>query len=96
MTAQMDLFNPTSNLTTAVVPGLGEVIESVGGAWRAQWFRWGWCLYRRRSDGGWDTWEPDLPYGQAYITDRLDAEHHLEAEIARYGDKALDVSVAHV
>lgn len=88
MTAQLDMFNPTSHLTTVNVPGLGEVIESVGGSWRAQWFRWGWCLYRLTSRG-WESWEPDLPIGQAYLESRTDAEAHLEAEIAKHGDYPL-------
>ena len=88
MTAQLDMFNPTSSLTTVNVPGLGEVIESVGGCWRAQWFRWGWCLYRRTTLG-WESWEPDLPVGQAHLETRDDAEHHLEVAIAKHGDRPL-------
>ena len=86
--AQMDLFNPTTRLTTVHIPDVGEVVESVGGAWRAAHTRWGWCLYRLTSIG-WESWEPPLPFGQPYLNDRLEAESTLEGEIDRYGDAIL-------
>lgn len=88
MTVQMDLFNPATRLTTINVEGVGDMIESVGGSWRAARSRWGWNLYRLTTSG-WESWEPPLPYGQAYLDGRYDAEQVLESEIDRHGDAVL-------
>lgn len=88
MTVQLDLFGSTTQART--LPRWGRLIESPRGAWRARYTggRWGWCLYRA-TQTGWETWEPDLPFGQAYLRTREQAEQMLEAEIARHGDRPL-------
>lgn len=87
MTAvQLDMFTPSRPLQS---PRAGMIV-SPQGAWRAHYTgaRWGWCLYRATTDG-WETWEPDLPFGQAYLQSRDQAEETLWAELCRHGDRPL-------
>lgn len=35
---------------------------------------------------GWESWEPDLPYGEEHVTDRAQAEAILRACVTSHGD----------
>lgn len=87
---QMDLFGATGP-RSAVVPGWGRVLLSDRDAWMARYTgaRWGWVLYRA-APAGWETWEPDLPFGQSHILDRDNAEQVLADAVARYGDRPVN------
>ena len=91
MTAlQLDLYTNDTTTQSVIRPGIGRVIESERGAWRARYtgHRWGWCLYRDTTTG-WETWEPNLPYGTAHIRTRDQAVEILTQEIRRHGDTPL-------
>lgn len=91
MTAlQLDLYAPDESTGFLVRPGLGRLIESTNGAWRARYTgdRWGWCLYRNTTTG-WESWEPNLPYGTSHIQTRDEAVQILTQEIRRHGDTPL-------
>lgn len=86
---QLDLFNPTGP-RSETVPGWGRMIVTEGGAWMAKYVgpRWGWVLYRQTT-AGWETFEPDLPFGQDRIHDRDTVETVLVTTATRYGDTPL-------
>lgn len=89
MTAQLDLFT-TGGARSVTLPGWGRVLLSERDAWMAKYTgpRWGWVVYRA-TPTGWESWEPDLPFGQSYLHERAEAERILDAAAARYGDSPL-------
>lgn len=86
---QLDLLSDPlgPEVITVHVPGIGRVLETPGGGWRARYTgsRWGWVFYRA-FDGGWESAEPDLPHGVDHVDRRDDAVRILEEFAGRYGD----------
>lgn len=59
-----------------------------GKGWRARWTgsRWGWVFDRSTAPWGWETWEPDLPYGVDQVDTEADAREVLRWCVERHGD----------
>lgn len=91
MTAeQLDLWGDEPVLSRDV-PGIGRVLLSPAGGWRARWtgHRYGWQLDRAITwpgCRGWEPWEPDLPYGMEHVLDRDYAVSLIAGLVARHGD----------
>lgn len=90
---QLDLFVEVAHeapppMRRVEVQGLGWVLQTAGGGWRARFTgeRWGWVFMRCLGPYGWESWEPALPYGHVAVLDRGEAMHLLAAEVARHGD----------
>ena len=85
MTAQLDLFHVP--LATVHARGVGKVIQTEGGGWRARdtGGRFGWVFYRADGDD-WETWEPELPHGMSYCLTQDMATQLLTQWVERFGD----------
>ena len=92
MSTQLDLFTHTT--TGRIIPGgWGRCITSPNDVWRAKWTgpRWGWVFYRFNTEGEWESWEPELPYGTSFVIDRVAAENLLADLVHRFGDRPLSL-----
>lgn len=95
--AQLDLLSDQlgPEVRTVHVPGLGRVLETPEGAWRARYTgcRWGWVFYRALvlEDGrpDWESVEPSLPYGVDHVERRDEAIRVLEEFADRHGDRPI-------
>lgn len=88
---QLDLFTADARPSVVLartLPGIGRVLDTRRGGWRARWTgdRWGWCFYRSIGKWGWESWEPTLPFGVEHVLDRDTAERILTDLVDAYGD----------
>ncbi|HEY6014324.1 MAG TPA: hypothetical protein VIU37_09960 [Candidatus Limnocylindrales bacterium] len=93
---QLDFWDESDTVLSEQVPGIGRVLTTPGGGWRARWtgtrFGWQfdraitWTAWTGRRYSGWEPWEPDLPYGVEHVLDRGWAVELVAAFAARLGD----------
>lgn len=89
---QLDLFSFTENEPDPEVLLVRErgatFLVTRGGGWRAKWTgsRWGWVFERLSAPWGWESWEPELQFGQDHVTTAEEATEHLMSYRTEHGD----------